>query len=117
MSPTDPTTLIDQVLALTEEVQQFVENGRWADASTLETERLTLLTELFARDDIAVLGPDYERLARELLSRNSVMIDTLRTQRGQLNQASQRLNAAPRAVDAYRSNTPTNEWGERRKTV
>lgn len=111
MPTIDPTSLVDQVLAVTEQVQRFVEEGNWADASELEKQRLALLTELFTRDDVAELGPEREQLARELLTRNGRMIDTLRTQRSRLNETSRRLNKAPAAVDAYRSNTPTDQWG------
>ncbi len=99
--------LIDQILELTEQVQQFVDDGRWADASSLETKRLVLLTELFSGDDIADLSPQHAQLAHDLLTRNARMIQTLRTQRVQLNETTRRLNAAPRAVDAYRNNTPS----------
>jgi len=100
--------LIDRILDLTEQVQQFVDTGRWADAGTLETERLGLLTELFAREG----GPECERLARDLLTRNAHMIEKLQTQRVQLNEATRRLNAAPQIVDAYRSNTPAVRWDD-----
>jgi len=103
--------LIDKILALTEQVQQYVDDGRWGDAGVLETERLALLTELFACDSVADLGVERERLAQDLLARNTGMIEKLQTQRTRLNEATRRLNAAPRAVDAYRSNVPVVGWG------
>jgi hypothetical protein len=114
MQTPDSAALVDRILALTDQVQQFVDRGHWADASELEAERLALLTDLFARDDVAELGRQRVQLARDLLARNGLMIDALRHQRGRLTDASRRLTAAPRAVSAYRANAPSPAWGQRR---
>lgn len=95
---------IDRILALTDRVQQCVDKGHWAEANALEAERLAMLTELFARDDIGSYGPACENLARDLLARNRGMIRTLGIQRQRLNETSRQLNAAPRAIHAYRTN-------------
>ena len=95
---------IDQILALTDRVQQCVDKGHWTEANALEAERLAMLTELFARDDIGSFGPACENLARDLLTRNSGMIQTLGMQRERLNETTRKLNAAPRAIHAYRTN-------------
>jgi len=97
---------IDQILALTEQVQQQVADGRWAEARALEKDRLALLTELFARDDIATFGQECEQLARDLLARNARMIETVQVRRGDLHEATRRVNAAASAVSAYRRNEP-----------
>jgi len=70
----------------------------------LEAERLAMLADLFARDDIGSFGFACENLARDLLAKNDGMIRTLGMQRRRLNETSRQLNAAPRAIHAYRTN-------------
>ena len=95
---------IDEILALTDQVQQYIDDGRWAEAGLLDKERLALLTELFGRDDIASIGPECEQLVRDLLARNARMTVTVRVRRGDLHEATRRVNTAAGAVSAYRRN-------------
>lgn len=105
---------IDEILALTDQVQQFIDDGRWAEAGLLEKKRMQLLSQLFARDDLAAIGPDCEQLVRDLLARNANMAETVMASRGNLEKTTQRINAATKAVGAYRRNEPNPGWGEAR---
>ncbi len=106
---------IDQILTLTDQVQQYVDDGRWAEARALEKDRLALLTELFSRDDVAAIGPECEQLARDLLARNAQMAETIQARRGDLQATTRRVTAAAGAVSAYSRNEPTSHWGDRHK--
>ncbi len=108
---------IDEILALTDQVQQFVDDGCWAEANALETQRLALLAELFAREDIAAFSPACEALARDLLARNAGMPQALEGQRNRLNDATRRLKSAPQAIHAYRSNRADDRWAPERKSA
>ena len=103
---------IDHILALTEQVQQQVADGRWAEARALEADRMALLTELFACDDVAALGPEREQLARDLLARNARMVESVQVRRGDLQEVTRRVTAAAGAVNAYRRNEPASQWGQ-----
>lgn len=106
---------IDDILALTDQVQQYIDDGRWAEAGLLEKKRLALLNELFARDDIDAIGPECEQLARDLLARNARMTETVQVRRGSLHETTRRVNAAAGAVSAYRRNEPAAHWGDRQR--
>jgi len=108
---------MDRILALTDQVQQQVDEGRWAEARALENERLALLTELFARDDAAALGPEREQLARDLLARNARMIETVQVHRGDLREATRRVTTAAGAVSAYHRNERASHWGRGQRTA
>ena len=103
---------IDDILALTDQVQQCVDEGRWVEARALEKDRLALLTDLFAGDDVATNGPECQKLARDLLARNARMTETVRVHRGDLDETTRRVNLAAGAVSAYRRNEPALQWGE-----
>ncbi len=107
---------VDQILALTDKVQRYIDEGRWAEAGALENERLALLTTVFAGDDgeqheSGGLGSEHEQLARDLLARNAQMTATICQQRGNLRETTRRVIAGPGAVSAYRRNEPVSLWG------
>ena len=101
---------IDEILALTDQVQQYIDDGRWAEAGLLEKKRMQLLSQLFARDDLAAIGPDCEQLVRDLLARNASMAETVMASRGHLEETTRRINTATEAVGAYRRNEPDPGW-------
>jgi len=108
---------IDDILALTDRVQQFVDDGCWAEANALETERLALLAELFAREDVAAFSPACEALARDLLARNAGMLQALDGQRQRLNDATRQLKSAPQAIHAYQANKADDRWDRKSKSA
>jgi hypothetical protein len=101
---------IDEILALTDQVRQYIDDGRWAEAVSLENERMVMLNQLFARDDIAAIGPECEQLARDLLARNARMTEAVQAGRRSLQETTRSVNASAVAVSAYRRNEPAHHW-------
>lgn len=95
---------VDQILALTDQVQQYIDEGRWAEAGALEKERLALLTVFFQCDTGESLGPQREQLARDLLTSNVQMTEMVKEHRGHLRETARRVVIASSAVSAYRRN-------------
>jgi len=104
---------IDDILVLTDQVQQYIGEGRWAEAGSLEKERLVRLNELFARDDLDAIRPECEQLTHDLLARNARMTETVQAGRRGLHETTRRVNAAAGAVGAYRRNEPAAQWGDK----
>lgn len=98
---------LDDILALTETVEQHVERGEWAEAGTLDAERCRRLEALFAdprsRADLAA----YRDVLQALLLRNRQAIQRVQAEQRRLAQASAALGHARSAVRAYRHNTGT----------
>ena len=103
---------IDDILALTEAVQEHIDAGRWAEAGVLERQRLDLLKTLFADGGLAELGEEGEKLARDLLSRTAGMTVEVNQRKGDLQEKTRQVNAAAKAVNAYRRNVPVDAWGK-----
>jgi hypothetical protein len=87
---------LGRILALTDEVEKLVAEGRWGDASAAESERLQMLVR-YVRDgasETEVLSALHQRsvgmLARVGQTRNALAADAVRDFGG------------ARAVDAYR---------------
>lgn len=108
---------IDEILALTDQVRQFIDDGRWAEAVSLENERMSMLNQLFARDDIAAIGPECEQLARDLLARNARMTEAVEASQRSLQETMRSVNTSTGAVSAYRRNESPHRWGAGQKSV
>ncbi len=96
---------LDQIVTLTESVEQHVERGEWAEAGALDAERCRLLAELFTDPSSARDLAACRALLQELLLRNQQTVQRIQAQRDQLAQASADLTRADGAVRAYRRHT------------
>ncbi len=96
---------LDDILALTESVEQHVERGDWAAAGALDAERCRRLEALFAdpaaRGDLAA----WRRVLQDLLLRNQQTIQRVQARQRELARASATLGQAHGAVRAYQRNT------------
>ena len=101
---------IDRILELTQQVQEQADEGAWAEAGALDLERRRLLNELLAENDIAALAPNTQALLRDILAQNDRIISAVQNRKGELVEASGRLNRAAGAVRAYRQNTASTGW-------
>ncbi|MCC7256910.1 MAG: flagellar protein FliT [Gammaproteobacteria bacterium] len=97
--------ILDDILALTESVEQHVERGEWSEAGALDAERCRRLEALFAdpasRSDLAA----WRGVLQGLLLRNRQIIQRVQERQQELAQASVALGSARRAVHAYGRNT------------
>lgn len=95
---------LDQILELTETVEQHVERGEWAEASALDAERCRLLEELFrgpaSSGDLAT----YREVLQNLLMRNRRTVRQVESRKLKLVAASGELGKAASAMNAYQRN-------------
>ena len=98
---------LDQILALTETVEQHVERGEWTEAGALDAERCRLLAELFADRASAADLAAYREVLQQLLVRNRQTIQRVQAHQKQLARDSAELQRATDAMSAYRRNTDT----------
>lgn len=96
---------LDQIIELTETVEQHVERGEWTEAGALDAERCRLLAELFADPASAVDLAAYREILQQLLVRNRQTIQRIEDQKQQLAGAAAELDRGTGAVRAYRRNT------------
>lgn len=96
--------VLDQIIALTETVEQHVERGEWNEAGALDAERCRLLSELFADPAAAPDLADHRDVLQQLLMRNTQTVERVRERRQQLASESAQWRQASGAVRAYRYN-------------
>jgi hypothetical protein len=96
---------LDQILALTETVEQHVERGEWLEAGALDAERCRLLAELFARPGSAADLAAYRDVLQELVVRNRQTIQRVQEQKRQLESAAALAGRSGNAMQAYGRNT------------
>lgn len=97
--------VLDEILALTETVEQHVERGEWAEAGALDAERCRLLAELIADPGSSADVAACREVLQNLLFRNQQTIQRVQQQQQQLARASATHDRATGAVRAYRRNT------------
>ncbi|QOJ30999.1 MAG: flagellar protein FliT [Gammaproteobacteria bacterium] len=96
---------LDQILLLTEAVEQHVERGEWAEAGALDDERRRLLAGLCGDGAPASGLPACRELLRELLSRNDQTIQRVQAERQRLQADAARSGKAMRAYDRNAAGT------------
>lgn len=98
-------TGLDQILALTDAIEDRVNAGDWAGATGLDAERRHLLCDLFAADPLAARDSTTRAVLEQLRARNDATAASLASARQALAAAARQLTAAPGAVRAYERNT------------
>jgi hypothetical protein len=89
---------IDIILALTDQVESLIADGKWSDASVLEAKRREMLVSY-----VECEGSDAPGL-RELHDRSVQSIKELKQMRTTLSGAASHVIGKSRAVDAYLNN-------------
>lgn len=92
---------IEEILALTDEVEERVACGDWTGAGTLDARRCALLAALFADPDSAGTLAAHRSLLQDLLVRNQRTLQQVRHCQEQLTRASSALTRAHGALRAY----------------
>jgi hypothetical protein len=98
-------TALDQILALTDAIEDRVNAGDWAGATGLDAERRHLLHDLFAADPQAARDSRTRAVLEQLRARNDAAVGSLTAARQALAAAARQLTSAPGAVRAYERNT------------
>jgi hypothetical protein len=86
---------IASILALTEEIETLISDGRWTDAAQCEARRRDLLVEYVEAEGRGAPG------LRELYERSLQSMADIRRQRNTLTGDASQLIRNSRAVDAY----------------
>jgi len=97
-------SILDEIIALTGEVEAQIEQGDWLAAGELNQRRQQLLTNLLAGRAPGQLDPDTQEVLRDVLARNQATVVRLRSEQQQLAGVSQRMNDGVSAVRAYNLN-------------
>lgn len=92
---------IEEILALTNEVEARVAGGDWTGAGALDARRCTLLAALFADPVSAGTLAAHRSLLQDLLLRNQRTLLQVRLCQEQLTRASSALTRAHGALRAY----------------
>jgi hypothetical protein len=90
---------IASILALTDEIETLISDGRWSEAAAREVERRNLLVEY-----VRVEGKGAKHL-RELHARSVDSLEHVRRKQDSLAGETNRLIKNSRVVDAYLGNT------------
>lgn len=98
-------TTLDQIMALTDAIEDRVNAGDWAGATGLDAERRHLLCDLFEADPQAARDGGVRAVLEQLRARNEAAVVSLTAARQALAAAARQLTAAPGAVRAYERNT------------
>jgi hypothetical protein len=100
---------LDQILALTETVEQHVERGEWLQAGALDAERCRLLAELFARPGATTDLAAYRDVLQELVMRNRQTIQRVQERKRELEATAALAGRSGNAMQAYgRNAAPAN---------
>lgn len=92
---------IEEILALTDEVEARVAGGDWAGAGALDARRCALLTALFVDPVSGGTLAAHRSLLQDLLLRNQRTLQQVRLCQEQLTRASSALTRAHGALRAY----------------
>lgn len=98
-------TALDEIMALTDAIEERVNAGDWAGATGLDAERRQLLGGLFEADPLAARDSGVRAVLEQLRARNEAAVASLSVARQALTAAARQLQAAPVAVRAYERNT------------
>lgn len=98
---------IDEILALTDEVEERVACGDWTGAGALDARRCALLAALFADPVSAGMLAAHRGLLQDLLLRNQRTLQQVRLCQEQLTRASSTLTRAHGALRAYARGSTT----------
>ena len=99
---------ISSILALTDEIESLISDGRWAEAGELEEKRRRLLV-----DYVEAEGHGAPHL-RELYQRSLHSLEHIQRLRSSLAGDASQLISNSRAVEAYLDNSGTESLNERR---
>ncbi len=97
-------TQLDNILELTLQVEQAIENGDWGTANEIESNRRQLLIGLFNDNSIQTMSPDDQAVLKNILLRNEESIRNVHAGRKELTRHSTRINNASAVARAYQSN-------------
>lgn len=99
---------IDSILALTDEIEALISDGRWSDAATCEAQRRSLLAEYVEAE-----GHGAPHL-RELYERSLHSMEHIRRLKNSLSGDASQLIRNSRAVDAYLGNASAGKMSSER---
>jgi len=92
---------LDQILALTEQVEACLDSGDWAKAAEHNARRQTLLSRLFAGREPGDIAPETREVLRDILARNEAAAARVRMEKELIATRQQRVHRSAAAVEAY----------------
>ena len=94
--------VLDQILSLTARVEDCLDEGDWAAAAELNTERQVLLTDLFANREPGDMDDSTREVLKDILARNEAAAARVRMEKELVATKQRRIHTSTAAVDAYR---------------
>ncbi len=94
-------SLLDDILALTDTVEECIEQGDWLGAGEANARRQALLQQLCS--DGQALDDGARAVLREVLDRNRTAEERLRRDRGRIAGDASRIERSQGALRAYRT--------------
>lgn len=95
---------LDHLLALTDEIERYIDAGDWLGASTLDADRHTMLIKMFADRSIDQFDRSTRQALAEIRDRARQSVDNVKTLKKRLVEKSSSLQTAPRALYSYAQN-------------
>lgn len=92
---------LDDILALTDQVEASLDGGDWIAAAELNEQRQALLTDLFSRCAPQDIDPETREVLREILARNESAAAKVRMERELVALKQRRIHQSAAAVRAY----------------